>query len=116
MRQFAAKHHGTSSVLFLMLRLGIVVRSALAYLSLHRSSVVIALADLVAVNSFILVMTKLRYGSFFGFPPYAYPAVFVIVSVVVAGSIFATAEYLERKLSIRRSFVALMVTFFVLSS
>jgi GT2 family glycosyltransferase len=116
MRQFAAKHHGTSSVLFMMLRLGIALRSALAYLSRYRHSVALAIADLAAVNCVMLIATKFRFGSFLGFPPYAYPAVFVIVSAVVSGSMLAAGEYLDRKPSIRRSFTALMVTFFLLSS
>jgi GT2 family glycosyltransferase len=116
MRMFAAKHHGRSSVLFLAVRAGIAVRSALAYLSLHHRSLTMAVADIAAVNFFMLLATRLRSGSFFGFPPYAYPGVFVIVSAVVVGSMLVAGEYLERKLSIRRSFIALMVTFFVLSS
>jgi GT2 family glycosyltransferase len=116
MHKFAAKHHGRSSVLFLMMRVGIACRTALAYLSLHRRELTVAAADLTALNTFMLLGTKLRFGSFLGFPPYAYPAVFLILSGVVAASMAVTGEYLERKLSIRRSFTALMVSFFVLSS
>jgi GT2 family glycosyltransferase len=116
MRLFAAKHHGRSSVLFLGVRAGIALRAVFAYISLYHRSLTIALADLAAVNACMIAATKLRYGSFFGFPRYAYPAVFLMLCAVVAGSMLATGEYLERKLSIRRSFMALMVSFFVLSS
>ena len=116
MRQYAAKHHGTSSMLFLVLRVGIALRSAVAHMSRHRRSLAMAIADLVAVNSLVIAGTKLRFGSFLGLPPYAYPSVFVIVSAVVAGSMLLAGEYLDQKPSIRRSFTALMVTFFLLSS
>ena len=116
MRQFAAKHHGSSRILFIVLRLGIALRAGLAHMSRHRLSLSMAIADLAMVNCWMLIGTKLRMGSFFGFPPYAYPAVFVVLSAVVVGSMLAAGEYLDQKPSVRRSFTALMVTFFLLSS
>ncbi len=116
MRQYAAKHHGTSSMLFMVLKAGIAVRSAIAYISRHRLALTVAFADLVTVNSCLLIATKLRFGNFLGLPSYAYPTVFFVVSGVVFGSMLLGGEYLDRKPSIRRSFTALMATFFLLSS
>jgi hypothetical protein len=116
MELFVRKHHGRSSLFVLLLRLGILVRSALAYCNRRRRSLGLMLFDLAAINAAVLGATRLRFGSYFGFPPYAYPAVFVALTAVTLVSMLLAGEYFESRPSVRKALAALMATFFVLSS
>jgi FlaA1/EpsC-like NDP-sugar epimerase len=56
-------------------------------------------------------------GRFFAFPEYAYPTVFVVISLVTLLSMIAAGEYSPySKPSIRRAFSGLMISFFALSA
>ena len=50
------------------------------------------------------------------FPDYAYPTVFIVVSLIAVLSLISVGEYVEYRPTVRRSVVGLLVTFFVLSS
>lgn len=114
---FARKHFSSSRLFLLFLRLGIIVRTLLAYINLYRMQLLLLFFDLVSINAALLVSTYLRKGYFFGFPSYAYPTVFIVVSMVVALMMFAMGEYFSRRApSVGRALSALMSSFFVLSS
>lgn len=117
MEIFARKHYGSSRLFLLFLRLGITARSALAYLSLYRWEVGFALADMLALNAAMLIGSFLWKGRVYAFPDYAYPTVFMVVSLVVLLSMIAGGEYSPySKPSIRRAFSGLMISFFGLSA
>ncbi len=117
MEIFARKHYGSSRLFLLFLRLGITARSALAYLSLYRWEVGFALADMLALNAAMLIGSFIWKGRVYAFPDYAYPTVFVVVSLVVLLSMIAGGEYSPySKPSIRRAFSGLMISFFGLSA
>src|SRR5207249_2010314 len=71
---------------------------------------------LAASRAALVVGTRLRFGSDFGFPPYACPAVFVALTAVTLVSMLLAGEYFESRPSVRKALAALMATFFVLSS
>jgi len=116
MELFARKHHSSSSGVLLFLRLGILLRSLLAHANRNRRSLVILFFDLLSMNGALLLATKLRFGTYFGFPPYAYPAVFVALTAVSFCSMIAVGEYFESKPSLRRAFRGQMVNFFLLTA
>lgn len=116
MELFARKHYSNSTVLVHVLRLGILLRSWLAHAWRYRRSLLVLLLDLLSMNGLLLVATKLRFGSYFGFPPGAYPTVFFALSIVTLGSMLATGEYLESRPSLRRAVVGQMICFFVLTA
>lgn len=114
---FARKHFASSKLFLLFLRTGITVRTGLAYLNLHSTQFLLLALDLLCVNAALLISTRIRMGEFLGFPPIAYPTVFIAVSLVVVLSMFLSGEYFSRREpSVRGAFTALMISFFVLSS
>lgn len=114
---FVRKHFSSSKLFLLFLRTGIWMRTVMAYINFHRAPILLFLLDMAVVNAALLISTKLRMGEYYGFPPSAYPTVQIVISLVVALSMLFTGEYLSRVgPSMRRSFSALMISFFVLSS
>jgi hypothetical protein len=113
---FARKHHGHSGLFLGLLRLGIGLRALLARANRHRRSLAFLALDLAGVNGALLVATRLRFGSWLGFPAYAYPDVFVAVSTVTVLSMLAAGEYFESRPSVRRAFAGLMIAFFALTT
>jgi GT2 family glycosyltransferase len=116
MELFARKHHSSSAPILLFLRFGILLRSWLAYANSHRRSLLVLLLDLASINGSLLLSTKLRFGSYFGFPPYAYPVVFVALTAVTLCSMLIAGEYIESKPSLRRAVAGLMLNFFLLTA
>jgi lipopolysaccharide/colanic/teichoic acid biosynthesis glycosyltransferase len=116
MELFARKHHSTSRVMLLLLRSGIWMRSLLAHANRHRRRVAVITLDLLTINGALLLATKLRFGAGFGFPPYAYPDVFIALTVATVCSMLMAGEYFEPKPSLRRATAGLMVNFFLLTA
>lgn len=116
MEIFAKKHFGRSRIFFSFLKAGIYARSALAYLNKHQRAVGLILFDIASINFSLILATKLRFGEFFNFPPYAYPTVFIAVTLALMTSMTAVGEYFEHKHTIRKSVFGLMISFFILSS
>jgi len=116
MEIFARKHFARSTTYLFILRLGIRLRSGLERVLRRKGEIFSALADVAVVNGALMVATTIRFDSPFGFPTYAYPTVFIVVTAVFLASMVAVGEYVENKPTIRRSLVALLTAFFVLSS
>ncbi len=116
MEIFARKHFGRSRVFLGFMRLGITMRSGLERLLRRKREVLILIADLIGINLALMAATAVRFQGPFGFPDYAYPTVFIVVSLVALLSLISVGEYVEYRPTVRRSVVGLLVTFFVLSS
>jgi GT2 family glycosyltransferase len=116
MEIFAKKHFSASLVFLTFLRLGIWLRSILAYVNRFKRSLGILLLDVASINLALMVATKVRFDQFLGFPDYAYPTVFIAVTAVMLASMISVGEYFEEKVSFRKAFLGLMVSFFILSS
>ncbi|MBS1562395.1 MAG: glycosyltransferase [Bacteroidetes bacterium] len=116
MEIFARKHFARSTMYLRILRLGIRLRSMLERVLRQKREILSAIADVAVVNISLMLATAIRFDSPFGFPPYAYPTVFIVLSIVFLGSMVALGEYVENRPTIRRSLVALLAAFFVLSS
>lgn len=116
MEIYAQKHYANSSVFLFILKIGIYIRSFLAYLNKYKSIFTLILFDILTINLSLLLATKIRFDNFFNFPDYAYPTVFIVITLVMLGAMVSIGEYFEEKCSVRKSFFALMITFFILSS
>lgn len=116
MEIFARKHFGRSRIFLSLMRLGITLRSGMEHLLRRKREILILIADLIGINLALMAATTVRFESPFGFPEYAYPTVFIVVSLVALLSLISVGEYVEYRPTIRRSVVGLLVTFFVLSS
>ncbi len=116
MEIYSLKHYANSRFLLIFLKIGILVRSFLAYLNKYKSIFSLILFDIISINFSLLLATKIRYDDFLRFPDYAYPTVFIVITLVMIGAMVTIGEYFEEKCSVRKSFFALMITFFILSS
>jgi GT2 family glycosyltransferase len=116
MEIFARKHFGSSRFLFSFLKLGIVFRQMIAYLSKNLKEIFLIIFDLLSINTMLMVATKVRFGDYLSFPDYAYPIVFIVASLVLFGSMVASGEYFEENNSSRKAFGGIMLSFFLLST
>lgn len=116
MEIFARKHFSRSTLYVAILRAGIRLRSLLEHVLRRRRDILMIVADVLMVNIALMAATAVRFESPLGFPPYAYPLVFIVVSVVFLCSMLAMGEYVENKPTIRRSLTAVLAAFFILSS
>lgn len=115
MEIFAKKHYGNSKLFFSFLRLGIKIRAFISYLRKHKKDVSFILIDLILVNLSLLLSSYLRWGNFFPFPDYAYPTVFVFLSIVTFMSMLFSGEYFEQNQTIRKSFFGLLSSLIILT-
>ena len=72
--------------------------------------------DIVLVNVALMIATSVRFEGPFGFPDYAYPLVFIVITVVAGLALISVGEYVEYRPTVRRTFVGLLINFFFLSS
>ncbi len=116
MVRFARKHYGSRRWFLWLLQSGIRLRELIAHGAQYRQGLLLLVADAVIVNVMLLVATALRFGNPLGFPSYAYPTVFIVLSSVVLSSMVAVGEYFEYTYRVRNAVMGYLATFFVLSS
>ncbi|MFH1051913.1 MAG: glycosyltransferase [bacterium] len=116
MRIFSKKHYSSSFIFLMFLRLGIILRTFLAYINKFKKDIIVVIFDLMSVNLALMLGTWYRFGGIFNFPDYAYPTVFIAVSLVMVFSMIIVGEYFETKPTTRRALFGLMISFFILSS
>ncbi len=113
---FARKHFKRSALFLMVLKLGIFSHFLLASAKKYRRDLFVIFTDLMSINVAFIISTKIRYDGFFDLPDYAYPAVFIVISVILLAAMFGVGDYFESKPTLRKSFFALMISFFFLSS
>lgn len=113
---FAKKHYSRSKTFLLFLKLGIFLRAIMAYILKFKEDVAYILCDLALVNGALLLSTKLKTGDFFHFPDYAYPTIFITISIVLLLSMLISGEYFEGRHSVRKTVFGVLVMFFLTSS
>lgn len=113
---FAKKHFSHSAFFLMFLRLGILVRTSMAYTNRRKKELFLMIFDLLSINGFMLLASKIRFGKYIAFEDYAYPTVYIAVSLALFISMVAVGEYFEKKISVKKSFFAMMISFFFLSS
>ncbi len=116
MRIFAKKYFAYSTIFLLFLQLGIYSRLFFAKLGKYSADIFLIIFDLLFINIALMLGSYMKFGSFLGFPDYAYPLVFFVTSGVYFLSQFFTGEYFEGSSSIGKTIYSLMICFFVLSS
>lgn len=116
MEIFANKNISGSRFFLFFLKIGINCREVLARIFKYKLQFLLIFLDLFSINISLILGTKIRFEGFFNFPEYAYPTVFIVVSIILLVSMVGVGEYFENKPSIRKSLFGLLVTFFILSS
>lgn len=114
MEIFVRKHYSYSRPFLFLLRLGIFIRTFFAYIFKFKNDIPIIIGDIIIVNVALLLATPVRFNDFLGFPDYAYPLVFIVLSIVQFVSFFAVGEYFEGEHSVRKVFFGYLVAFFIL--
>ncbi len=115
MRIFVRRYYG-HSLLAPLLYAGIWVRRLLARAARFPQLWLLGAADLLGIVAALLLATRLRFGSFFGFPAYAYPTVFLVLGMVLLGLMLLFGDYLERRVQIARALMVYGLCFFVVAS
>ncbi|TAL69738.1 MAG: glycosyltransferase [Bacteroidetes bacterium] len=116
MEIFSKKYYNSSSLFLLLIKLGISIRTLLAYLLKYKRQIGIILFDIIFLNLSVMIGTYYKFGGIFNLPDYAYPTVFIVITLILFGSMIAVGEYFEGKNTIRRLFYGLLLSFFILSS
>lgn len=116
MRLFSEKYFANSTLFLLFLRMGIFLRSLLARVEKYSLPIILIFFDLLFINFSLMVGSYAKFGEFFGFPLYAYPLVFIVISVLFFMAQFLNGEYFENRVSIPSTCLSLMISFFILSS
>ena len=116
MQIFVKKHYGNSSFFLILLKIGIFLRTQLAYLFKYKKDFPLIVVDILFVNLALLLSTNIRFEKYLGFPDYAYPIVFIMISIVHFLSLFSVGEYFEGEHSIRKFLFGNLFTFFFLTA
>lgn len=117
MEIFTRKHFSYYRWFYQIILLAIKFREFLTRIWKYRRPLMLALYDLAVLNGALFFATTIRFGSPFGFPEYAYPTVFLVLSLVVLLSLFFLGEYsLLEYPSVFRTFTGMMIAFFLLAS
>jgi len=116
MEIFAKKHYGSSSSFLLFLRLGIFFRSIIAYLKKYFEEIIYIFLDVFIVNIGLVVGSYIKFNTLFGFPNYAYPLVFIVVSFVLIVSMIMSGEYFENRHTLAKSSYGVLIHFFIISA
>lgn len=116
MEIFAKKNSTNSSLFLLFLKLGIKLRQFFAVLQKYKSDILFITFDLLTANLFLIISTYLRFDNYFNFPSYAYPTVFIVLTLSIFISLMSVGEYFENSKSVKKVFLGYLITFFLLSS
>ncbi len=116
MKIFSAKHYSSSSLFFSLIKAGIKFRELIARTYKYRTSLLVIIMDLITINVSLIIATKIRFGGYLNFPDYAYPIVFIAVSLILITSMVSMGEYFENNPSFRKALSGLLITLFILSS
>jgi GT2 family glycosyltransferase len=112
MKIFAQKHYGRSRSYLALLWLGITLRSVMARVEKRAKELTTLVLDVMIVNAALMAATTIRFDGPLAFPDYAYPTVFIALTLVFLVSMLAVGEYIEYRPTVRRSSTGLLVAFF----
>ncbi len=116
MHLFVWKHFSKSFLVQLLLRIGIVFRTGMAFVAKALRVLIVAVVDWILINCAILLGEYLWLGQIFHFPQYAYPTVFIVPACVFVLTLYFAGVYTYRKSSVSRTFISVIIGFFPVSS
>jgi GT2 family glycosyltransferase len=116
MHLFVQKHFSSSRLFALLIRAAIFVSSRLAMIKAVLRPLTVALVDIALVDLSILLAELTWFGTMFRVPSYAYPMVYTVPSIIVAGGLYSAGVYTHRRMSISRTMVTTVVSFIFISA
>ena len=116
MHLFVEKHLSGSFVVQMLLRMGIALRRTLAFLAKVGKPIFLATIDFLLVDLCLLIGEYLWIGELFHFPRHAYGIILTIPALIFVTTLFSLGVYTYRKFSLTRTALAVVVSFFIISS
>ncbi len=116
MQLFIEKHFSSSTIVEVLLTVGILLRAALALLVKASRPLLIAFVDFVLVDLALVLGEYLYFGEILRFPHYAYPVVWAVPSSVVVASMYFSGVYTTRRHSVSRTIFAVFVSYILISA
>jgi O-antigen biosynthesis protein len=116
MSVFVEKNISRSPFVTALLNLTIWLRAAVAWAGRSVPAVVPAAFDFVLLNGVLIAAEYLWLGTVFHFPDYAYPTLFIVPPLILIGTIAFSGGYTAHRFSVSRSFIAVLVTFVLISA
>ncbi len=115
MHLFVKKHYKSTSLVVPILRLGIFIRSLVAFTAKAWNKNFAKIFDIILINIAVLLSEYFRFGKFFNFPDYAYPYYYIFVTLLYLLTFSVMGIYKKFKYSISRSMFAVIVSFLVVA-
>jgi GT2 family glycosyltransferase len=116
MEIFIRKHYSGSSFFLMFMKIGIRLRSVLAYASKYKRDILLITLDTIFLIISLLIGTYVVFNDFVGFPAYAYPTVFIVPLIISFVSMVLAGEYFEESGSIASSVFGNALSFMALST
>ncbi|MCX6142873.1 MAG: glycosyltransferase [Ignavibacteriales bacterium] len=116
MQLFVQKHFSSSKLFAFLIRAAISISSRLAMIKAFLRPLTVAVVDIALVDLSILLAELTWFGTMFRVPSYAYPIVYTVPSIIVAGGLYSAGVYTHRRMSISRTMVSTVVGFIVISA
>jgi GT2 family glycosyltransferase/lipopolysaccharide/colanic/teichoic acid biosynthesis glycosyltransferase len=116
MHVFVRKHMRSPSPAFAFLRLGIMMRSWLAFLSRLSQPIVMVAVDWLLIGISIGVAEYIHLGTFFQFPSYADPVVLIVPASLIIIPLMLLGGYVRYPYALRRTVFAVVVGFTIVSA
>jgi len=116
MRIFVKKNLAVPNLFILFLRVGIATKSFLTLVLKRWKIFALVFIDSLVIIASLLVATKLRFGSFFGFPEYAYPTALIVPLFVTIGFMLTLGVYGKQWRSFPKTILAIILGFLVIST
>ncbi len=116
MEIFARKHYANSNLFLLFMKLGIKLRTFIAYLSKYKRDILLVTIDSIFLIFSLLLGTYIVFGRFLGFPDYAYPTVFIVILSISFINMVLVGEYFEDSGSIAKTVFGNTISFMALST
>lgn len=116
MQQFVEKHFSRSSVVELLLTLGILLRASAAFVARASPPFLMAVTDFLMVDLALLAAEYLYFGHLWHFPPDAYPVIWTVPAAIVVTTHFFLGLYTTQRVSVSKSALAVIIGYIVLSA
>jgi len=116
MSVFVEKNISRSPIIKGLLNATIWMRALLAWGNRSGYVLVPATVDLIMVNLALIAAEYIWLGRVFHFPDYAYPTILIVPAMILISVIAWMGGYTKHRLSVSRSFIAVAITFVLVSA
>ncbi len=118
MHLFVKKHLSSSFLVEIILRSAIGFRKFFAFLGRRKLIIASVILDFIFFDLAIIAANHIyaSFGHWKGFPPFSYPIIFTIPAIIHILVASLSGVYKKDSLSVLRNFIAILMSFFIVSS